>query len=564
MRQIRLGFIIIGALWGELGWAQPGVLALQRHTLTQSQKFGTGVQARLVNLNEKVGRWFLLEVSKGGKTHFFHLENPAGRQQNLQLKGSFPRGLVLKKGLIEKQCPLWSSTLSGELFQAAKASKPYVALCGGKIYLRNKIEGYRTTKEWVVEFLRDEVWGGEAITTMVKNTFFKDKYLIKAGETKNASQDSTEQKNFPTKAEMDSQEGGAVVPDELGITLKSAPSGGMLMGHFYEVKDGPGLYVSVMKADLVSKEILKSFPNRVNKLDRVESEALVYLLAFDLDLYAFHYELGTEHPRVDWSYRVPRTPASRTIPGPDGIGSIEPLVGTGMVNPFEINQVVATFTGGFKRGHGAFRSGALAHANSGSHYGFVENGVVLSRLHPDLATLIIDYEGNLRLKTWTATDTLASEKVRHARQNGVPLIEPDPKAKAGRPGLYVGNWGLGNWSGDENSRQRTLRAGLCTQTNDMGKRFAIYGYFSSVTPNAMARIFQSYQCDYAIHLDMNALEHTYLARYVFDPKMKSLVPETLIKGMAVLDQRYQGNVPRFIGYPDNRDFFYVVPKSAGH
>ena len=29
----------------------------------------------------------------------------------------------------------------------------------------------------------------------------------------------------------------------------------------------------------------------------------------------------------------------------------------------------------------------------------------------------------------------------------------------------------------------------------------------------MARIFQAYRCDYAMLLDMNALEHTYLAMY---------------------------------------------------
>ena len=90
------------------------------------------------------------------------------------------------------------------------------------------------------------------------------------------------------------------------------------------------------------------------------------------------------------------------------------------------------------------------------------------------------------------------------------------------------------------------------------RNFLIYGYFSSVTPAAMARIFQAYQCEYAMHLDMNAPEHTYLAVYTEQGEKGGRVPEQLTTGMRVLDERFQGNVPRFIGYPDNRDFFYLI------
>jgi hypothetical protein len=73
----------------------------------------------------------------------------------------------------------------------------------------------------------------------------------------------------------------------------------------------------------------------------------------------------------------------------------------------------------------------------------------------------------------------------------------------------------------------------------------------------MARVFQAYDCRYAMHLDMNALEHTYLA--VYRREGKNLLVQHLIQGMSVLDKADKGQyVPRFLGYPDNRDFFYVM------
>ena len=73
----------------------------------------------------------------------------------------------------------------------------------------------------------------------------------------------------------------------------------------------------------------------------------------------------------------------------------------------------------------------------------------------------------------------------------------------------------------------------------------------------MARVFQAYGCRYAMHLDMNALEHTYLALYVH--KGASVVVEHLVQDMAGVDKKSNGQlVPRFVGSPDDRDFFYIV------
>ncbi len=118
--------------------------------------------------------------------------------------------------------------------------------------------------------------------------------------------------------------------------------------------------------------------------------------------------------------------------------------------------------------------------------------------------------------------------------------------------------GEGNWSGSADEKLRTLRAGAALQETD-GKRFLLYAVFTSATPSAMARVFQAYRCRYAMLLDMNALEHTYLA--VYKRLGSKLYVQHLIQGMSEVDRSAQGQyIPRFLGYPDNRDFFYLVGK----
>jgi hypothetical protein len=77
----------------------------------------------------------------------------------------------------------------------------------------------------------------------------------------------------------------------------------------------------------------------------------------------------------------------------------------------------------------------------------------------------------------------------------------------------------------------------------------------------MARVFQAYGCKYAMLLDMNALEHTYFALYVYEQGRFTV--EHLVQGMAVVDRK--GNerlAPRFLGFPDDRDFFYLTRREG--
>jgi hypothetical protein len=163
--------------------------------------------------------------------------------------------------------------------------------------------------------------------------------------------------------------------------------------------------------------------------------------------------------------------------GPDGIGTIAPIVSTGLVDPVDAGRIVATFTGGFKRQHGAFKYGELSLKNHGTHYGFLENGVIFSKLQPGLATMYVLNDGSADMKTWTEEENNLLPRIAYARQNGVPLITGvDQSTRLSVPGPLVGRWGPGNWSGSADEKLRTMRAGAALQECG-GKRFLIYAFF---------------------------------------------------------------------------------------
>ena len=225
-----------------------------------------------------------------------------------------------------------------------------------------------------------------------------------------------------------------------------------------------------------------------------------------------------------------------------------------------ISLVEASFTGGFKREHGAFHAGALAQRNHGTHYGFVEQGVVFSKLQPGLSTIFVTDEGKVFMKTWAAADEALLPHIKFARQNGVPLVDYDEKTGTSSVGALVDNWGAGNWSGSDDERLRTVRAGVCLQVSG-ASRYLVFGYFSAATPGAMARVFQAYGCRYAMHLDMNALEHTYFAIYTL--KDGRIAVQHLIEGMAEVDRKGGEELaPRFLSFPDDRDFFYLTRRDG--
>ncbi len=521
--------------------------------------------ATLINLNPDINAWYLLRLSwRGMPEEDYHLENADPTAQRFFLDNNNADGLVIAEKENNYICTLWGAKASPNLKGAKGTGAAYVRLCGGKLYLRNRVKGHRTNIEKVTDVLRDEVPGGEKIVGFVRDTFFNYLYEQKAREKIESEPveglPQRETGNLPVPALLDPKKANrSVRPNDLGIEIQESSSNGMVLGSWYAVKENPGIYVSAIVPDEIMPEILHSYTRVVNGLDGVEARGIVYLVAFDLNQFNLKYALGTDHPRVERSDHILSQMMDKSLPGPDGIGSIAPLVSTGLIHPTDESRTAATFTGGFKRVHGAFSYGELALKNHGSHYGFLENGVIFSKLQPGLATVYVLSDGWVDMKTWTERDDQLLPRTKYARQNGVPIIvEFDPVTQMSIPGPLVSRWGDGNWSGSAEKKLRTMRAGLAFQEFS-GRRYLIYAFFWSATPSAMARVFQAFRCRYAMLLDMNALEHTYLA--IYKRQASNLYVQHLIRGMSEVDRSVKGKyIPRFLGYSDDRDFFYLTRK----
>ncbi len=519
----------------------PGsIFALQPYRNDQTVIGEDGTKLTLTSLNPAINSWFVLDVtSPAGRTLTYHLENADRDNWQLSLTDETDPGLRIVGDGEDLVCRPWQ----GELAKAREGGLPFAPICDWRLYLRNRVSGSRTSREAVAAFLRKHVLFGDSIVNLIKGTFYKDAFMVssKGLETDNAGETVA----LLGQARLDRH---PVMRAYMGFDLVGADAG-MEAGAWYAVKNAPGIFASVVQPGLIAKDILRS-PG-ANRLDGVESRADVYLVAFDLDQFEMGYEVGTDNPGVEWSSR-PRQRHNQGG-GPDGFGTTAPLITVGMVSPSVTDRVAATFTGGFKRDHGAWRFGKNASINFGLHYGFLENGVMLSRLWPTLATLYATTDGTIGMKTWTKGDEALLPNLVFARQNGVPLIEN------GVPGDAVTSRGNGNWSGSADAELRTLRGGACLRTVG-DRRILIYAWFSTATPSAMARTFQAYGCNYAMLLDMNNQELTYMALYVHHGE--AIETQHLVAAMAEADQRRSDgtSIPRFVGVPDNRDFFYLLRK----
>ncbi|HEV7502721.1 MAG TPA: hypothetical protein VGQ33_22040, partial [Vicinamibacteria bacterium] len=318
----------------------------------------------LVELNPHANAWFLLRVERAGEPAAdYHLENADPAHRRFHLDARAP-GLVIDSGRQHATCDLWSGGDRSALALARASGRTYAPLCGDRLFLRNPTDGHRTYKEWAADFLRDHVWRGDRITAFVKDSLLRDSAMVTSGSHRGA--EPAADPAAPAAALVEPAVAGEDVdPVGLGLRLDGAASG-LDVGRWYRVHGTPGVFASVLQPGRVTDAVPP-----VKPLDPIESDALVYSVAFDLADFDLGFALGTDHPRVDWSERSTARMDEGQRPGPDGIGSVAPLVRTGRINPVDAGRVAATFIGGFKRIHGAFREGPLAKVNDGSHYGFV-------------------------------------------------------------------------------------------------------------------------------------------------------------------------------------------------
>lgn len=519
----------------------PGsIFALNPFHNDQSAQGPDGRSYRLISMNPHQNSWFVLEVTgTNGRLRSYHLQNADAENWSIELS---PEAELLLEGPDDAfACAPWEDD---ELADAVASDLPYAPICDWQIFVRNAVSGNRSSREAVADFLRDNVLFGDSIVNLIKGAFYEDAFMVSSDAIE--AEDPGAVVALLGRAELDRY---PLMTARTGFSVEGTDGGRMEAGSWYAIEDAPGIYASVMQPGMVSQGLLSS--GGANWLDGVENGADVTLVAFDMSQFEIGYELGTDHPRVEWS---PRPSNRNGASGPDGFRVTDPLVRVGMISPALTDRIAGTFTGGFKREHGAWRFGPMAGFNFGHHYGFMQNGVVLSRLWPGLSTLYMLDDGTIGMRTWTESDT--QELLPHlvfARQNGVPLIE------AGVPGDQVQSWGGGNWSGSAEANLRTVRSGVCLRRIE-DREFLIYAYFSSATPSAQARTFQAYGCEYAMLLDMNSPELTYSAIYIQDEEDEEVNVEHLVTSMAGVDQtRRDGTlIPRFLSYADNRDFFYII------
>lgn len=520
-----------------------------------------GRHLRFISLNPRVNAWFLLQTGTAEKPaqESYHIENPDPAGQAVGFAAGGDPALELTRGGETFACRPWEGD-PAPLAAARDKGIPYAPICDGRLYLRNKASGSRTALEATTEFLRDHVWGGERILNLAKDTLFKDSEMETA-EVLGMADEGRAAVGPGAAAILETLDARPVIGHQMDISVHGAEPGRMAAGLWYPVKGLKGVYAGAYQPRWVPKAIHDG-PGTASWLDSVESRANGYFVAFDLSAFDLGFAVGTDHPGVGWSDRPPYSVRPRGLTGPDGFNTVAPLVRLGMVNPDVADRVVATFTAGFKRPHGAFKYGDYREVDYGKHYGFIENGAVLSKLWPKLSTLYVLDDGTVGMKTWEEEDSALLPRIRFARQNGVPLVVTDPETGLPVPGDRVTQWGPGNWSGSAEAKLRTLRAGACMKRHE-GRDYLIYGYFSTATPSAMARTFQAYGCNYAMLLDMNALEHTYLALYARNED--GMHVQHLVPGMGLIEKKARdGNlILRFLGFVDNRDFFYLTPKEDG-
>ncbi len=516
-----------------------------------------GLTATLVDLSPAIHDWLLLTLQHPGQEpSTWHLEVSEPWRTHVYLDPAWPQGLSLVVDGVARRCPLWSDAPT-VLEQARDSGRVFAPLCEGLLSLRNPAKGRRSAMEWTTDFLRDKVWGGEKITTWVRDTLYADAQLATSEVVEGSGAHRPRLDRHPEPARVAEEWAGKqLAPVDLALPVQGAPAT-LEVGRWYPVAGFPEATVSVLQPRMVDPAVTKGWQETgaVLPLDEVEASALVYMIAFDLDQVELGFDQGTDHTRVGWSERLRPEQRDDSLPGPDGFDTLDPLVRTGRVNPANLPRLVATFTGGFKRSHGAFRSGPFSTSHHGNHYGWVEHGVVESKLWPGLPTVIVWADGSVEVRTWTEADDGQLWRVRSARQNGVPVVEPGPDGRP-QPGALVTRWGDGNWSGSVEGKLRSVRGSLCVQAGD-GGRYLLYGYFSSATPSAMVRVLAAYGCGTGMLTDMNALEHTYLSLH--ELRSSGYTVHHMIAGMEVLDKEVDGTVlSRFVGLSDNRDFFTVL------
>jgi len=488
-----------------------------------------GTTIELADLNPSIGRWILLKLpALDGKARWAHLD--LGQEGTSRASLSKDGNLIITprdgKPVV---CKL--DTPASRDIIAKTYSEPFTAICGGAAFIRSKpAKGYKSNIESVTDWLRSQGPMGEKLITWRKDLFPHAGDI--AQDVSSPASVTSPRSDGPPNATLALGSPSSISTANLALRTGSPK---IAPGSWAPVIGAPGVWASI-HAPSYAPSVFS---------DRKASDSLAYLMAIELELHDPRYSLGVDHPAVGWSSRAP---APHTSGGPDGFENIDPIDRVGMVPPWAMTQLTAVIAGGFKREHSAFKAGPLSTKNNGSHYGFVEAGVVLSKLNPGLATFFQRAGEAPQIKLWGPDDEAKGvDKLIFARQNGLPLIDN------GSLGNDLDINYLGNWSGNAEGNAQTMRSALCVAERG-SKKFIIYGVFSSAVPKDMAQLLKSYGCLNAMQMDMNAPALTYAAVVVKDDKGQM----RYIPLIGSMDDKNFGGTGRFTTTPDTRDFIYFA------
>lgn len=498
-------------------------------------------RVRLTHLNPHINKWFILSIKSGRRIKRYHIENPDPSYRLHLAKQGIE--LIKESSILQKYCPLWAQNeFDINKLKLKDHKDPYYSICDGSLYIRLKKPSNTQLSftEQATRALRN-VSFGEQIINQIK-PFIVD-YHAESEQAKIVADDgqSLASLDYPEPAMTKLETGRALASHEhqMGIAIRNSDED-IAYGQWYETSMHQGIFTSLFLPQLMDKEVIKKYKDRLYPVTKHEMDKLIYLIAYDLGQYSANYVVGTQQPPVNTSQKLYKKRSKLR----------KSLVGIGTIPPYERQNAVGVFIGGFKQRHSQIKYGPL----KGKTYGAIENGVELQPMSANLATFSVSKYGDVKIGRWpsiAAWQKKARKETMSARQNGTLILDD------GQPGPYIKKWKQGNWSADATGLRRSLRSGVCIQKRE-DKNFLVFMAFTAATPSTMAQVMMSYGCSNGMHLDMNALMYLHNAIYKVDDE-HNLIVQYLNKEMLYPPDL---KIHRFIMDNNNRDFFYIKKRSS--
>lgn len=491
----------------------------------------------LTSLNKYINKWFVLTIN-GKKNLDLHIQNRFPKTP-LTLTQTGISFFTEDKEYRPYHCNLWDKRSLAKLERQVKNfAETYLPICEGRLYVRMQrpANTQLSFTESATKLLRKTEIGESFINTFKPYIVSMMSESPSEGENiqdVRASKES-DQVDAPKKPRM-KQKNDMRFDNEHFVGIELEPAQKYLeYGRWYETRMHAGIFVSIFKPALIHPEVIRMDRHKANPISADEKKMRVYMTAYDLDMYAPEYTIGTEEPKIS-------NPMLK-----------DKLVPIGSIPPYDLSQSVGVFIGGFKTKHSKINHGPY----KGKTYGFIEKGVELAKMSSGLATAYLKHDGSFHIEKWPESKDVQSNLSKElvaARQNGVMLIDNY------RIGRFVNNWGHGNWSGSAERSLKTMRSGICIQEKGE-KRFLLFMAFTAATPSTMAQTMQAFSCKTAMHLDMNAYMYMHNAIYTYEPQ-KGYEVQYLNQHM-----KYPKTIKRHRYIMDNnrRDFFYLKRRQTSN